>query len=294
MGENTERIRIVAKGLNPLQHEIYFVGGAVVSLYADQIDLFDHRSTEDVDVLVEIVSRGKYMILQERLRELGFREDHESSVICRWKYQGVTVDIMPLSIEILGFSNRWYAGGIKNSVLVDITDNMKINIFSYPYFMASKFEALANRKVDWRYKLKKMNLADYLKPIGFTIMLIIMGLLLNYNGLFQNLFTIITIVAVIILIPLNQILKIKKIHIYEIHVKDELEILYQDILRDRKIQLSIKESEFENKNTNIRGCSKLKIRNKSFELNQYCNKYWSNEIIEKVNKSLNELKSQEA
>lgn len=145
-------------------------------------------------------------------------------------------------------------------------------------------------------RVKKMNFADYLKPIGFTTILIFMGLLLSYigNGSFQSLFTMITIVVLIILIPLNQIFRIKRVHIYEIHVNDELEILYQDILRDRKIQFSIKEGEFEKQSTNIRGCGKLRIRSMSHELNQYCNEYWSNELIEEVCKRLNELKSQKA
>lgn len=151
MRENLERIKIVANGLKPLQEEIFFVGGAVVSFYADNIELFSHRSTDDIDVIVEILSRGKYILLQERLRALGFHEDAGTQVTCRWKYHGITVDIMPLNEEILGFSNKWYADGIKHSMEIEIDSNLKISIFKFPYFIASKFEALANRNVNWRY-----------------------------------------------------------------------------------------------------------------------------------------------
>lgn len=69
--------------------------------------------------------------------------------------------------------------------------------------------------------------------------------------------------------------------------------MYQDLLRDREISLSIEGSDFENQTTNIRGCTKLKIRSTAFEINQYCNKYWTNEVIKEVCKRLDDLKNPE-
>lgn len=146
-------------------------------------------------------------------------------------------------------------------------------------------------------KNKKMELADYFKPIGFMILLIVLGVLLNSSDgvFFQNVFSIITIIILIVLIPLNQIFRVKKIHIYEIYAEnDRIGILYQDILRDREIKLFLKESQFEKQNTNIRGCCKMKISTTTFELEQYCNKYWTNDIIEKINIKLNDLKKTRA
>lgn len=144
-------------------------------------------------------------------------------------------------------------------------------------------------------EFNKLEVGDYIKPFGFTMVLIMMAILMNStnNGLFQNSLTIVTIILLIILIPLNQIFRLKRIHIYKIQFGDSLEIYYQDILREKEVKRPINEFEFENLKTNIRGCSKLKLTNESLELNQYCNKYWTNEMIEKLNSKLNELKSQE-
>ncbi len=65
---NIARIKAVAEGLKELENEIVFVGGAVVSLYCERPDLIDLRVTDDVDVIVQIQTRGKYMMLQEKLR----------------------------------------------------------------------------------------------------------------------------------------------------------------------------------------------------------------------------------
>lgn len=151
MHEIIVRIGAIATGLAPLDKEVYFIGGVVTSLYAENPAVYHHRATDDVDVLIEITSRGKYYALQEKLRSLGFVEDAESDVICRWKYQGITVDIMPLDEGVLGFTNKWYEEGIKHAEQRDIGGGQLINIFSYPYFLATKLEALNNRKTDWRY-----------------------------------------------------------------------------------------------------------------------------------------------
>lgn len=148
---NIEEIEIIAKKLQELELEVYFIGGSVAALYADDIDTFEQRITRDIDVVIEVINRGHYYLLQERLREAGFNEDSESEVICRWIYQGIIVDIMPNDERILGFSNVWYSEGIKNSKKHLLQSGRQINIFSFPYFIATKLEALKSRGEDLRY-----------------------------------------------------------------------------------------------------------------------------------------------
>jgi predicted nucleotidyltransferase len=68
-------------------------------------------------------------------------------VICRYKYKGITVDIMPDDAGILGFTNRWYKDGIKNSSLYSLDKTLAIKIFSAPYYVASKIEAYRQRGI---------------------------------------------------------------------------------------------------------------------------------------------------
>ena len=67
------------------------------------------RGTYDVDVIAEIGSYAEYTVFSERLRALGFKEDsREGAPLCRWTHGALTLDVMPLDSQVLGFSNRWY------------------------------------------------------------------------------------------------------------------------------------------------------------------------------------------
>jgi hypothetical protein len=154
---NIVRIVAVARALVELNEEVVFIGGAVVSLYSNKPELMDLRVTDDVDIVIEIANRGKYIQLQERLRALGFQEDIESNVICRWKINGIVVDIMPNDPDIIGFTNPWYEEGYKHKIVKTVKD-IEVNIFSAPYFLATKLVALKTRPsgpdgkaIDWRW-----------------------------------------------------------------------------------------------------------------------------------------------
>lgn len=110
---NIDRIKTVSHALGALKEKIVFVGGAVISLYADRA-VFEVRATEDVDVIIEIVNYSARAALEEKLRQIGFAHDIESSVVCRFKIAGVVVDVMPTNDPSIGFTNKWYPGGLSN------------------------------------------------------------------------------------------------------------------------------------------------------------------------------------
>lgn len=145
-GKHIEMLSIVAKGLNDLKEQVVFLGGATIGLHITDTAAANIRSTDDVDCVVEISGRLKYYELEEKLRSLDFKhsmdEDHP---ICRWKYGGILVDVMPTDEAILGFSNKWYKEGIKHAETCRLPDGLKIKIFSVPYLLASKIEAFYGR-----------------------------------------------------------------------------------------------------------------------------------------------------
>lgn len=140
---NIVRIKAVANILNQLNEEFVFVGGATVSLYGDASKA-EARPTEDVDVIIELASYTGYAELDENLRKLGFENDIESGVLCRYKVQGVIVDVMPTDASVIGFSNRWYADGFKFAKTIQL-DELPVKIFTLPFFIASKIEAFKSR-----------------------------------------------------------------------------------------------------------------------------------------------------
>jgi len=146
MHDHIIRIRDIAKLLEGLNRPFVFVGGATVALYAtfpDRIE--DVRPTEDVDVVVELLSYSGYAEISEEMIALGFSNDMESGVICRFKIHGLAVDIMPTDPNVIGFSNRWYPDGFKFAETIEIDDETSVKIFSAPYFLASKWEAFKSR-----------------------------------------------------------------------------------------------------------------------------------------------------
>jgi predicted nucleotidyltransferase len=146
MHENLTRIKAVCRALEGLKQEYVFVGGATVSLYATNTALAaEIRPTDDVDVIVELATYKGYAELDERLRDLGFKNDIESGVIRRYIVQGIIVDMMPTEPSVIGFSNRWYPEGFANAIPLLLDDQTSIRIFSLPYFFAAKWEAFKGR-----------------------------------------------------------------------------------------------------------------------------------------------------
>jgi predicted nucleotidyltransferase len=147
---NLFRIKTVAQLLDSLNESVVFIGGATVSLYADD-NRAEARPTEDIDVIVEVASYNGYMELDKKLRSAGFINDIISGVICRYQVEDIIVDIMPTHPEILGFSNIWYPEGFQHAIVVDAA-GVSVDIFSLPYFIASKIEAFKSRgKNDCRF-----------------------------------------------------------------------------------------------------------------------------------------------
>ena len=140
---NITRIKAISRILKSIKKDVVFVGGATVSLYVDSKSS-EVRPTDDVDVVIELAAYNNYTQLEEELRNVGFENDKDSGIICRYMVQGIIVDIMPTNSDVLGFSNRWYEEGFENAISIMLDDD-EVKIFSFPYFIATKLEAFKNR-----------------------------------------------------------------------------------------------------------------------------------------------------
>ena len=142
-------IQEVATALKQLNQEVVFVGGSTVALYLDPETSTDIRPTDDVDLIIEVLTAAKYSALSEKLMKLRFTPDRKiNAPICRWKYLGITVDIMPLDESILGFSNKYYKTGFLYKEEFVLPNGEKIFILPFAYFLATKLEAYFNRGVN--------------------------------------------------------------------------------------------------------------------------------------------------
>lgn len=126
--------------------EVVFVGGATIALWATDQATAEFRPTDDVDVIVEVVSRPEYYRFEDRLRELGFAND-EGGVICRFRHsaQRLTLDAMPTEATILGFENRWQKEGFPRAIPVELPSGRTIRAVPPAYLLATKLEAFRSR-----------------------------------------------------------------------------------------------------------------------------------------------------
>jgi predicted nucleotidyltransferase len=142
--QNITRIKAVFNALEELANDVVFVGGATVALYADRPSN-EVRPTDDVDILVELLNYSGYSEIDAKLRAKGFENDIESGVICRYRVNGVIVDVMPTEENVLGFSNIWYPEGFRTAMYVHLDEHYKVKIFQPAWFIASKLEAFNGR-----------------------------------------------------------------------------------------------------------------------------------------------------
>jgi len=141
---NTVRIKAVANALDHLNEKVVFVGGTTISFYPDR-PVLEVRPTDDVDVIIEILNYSNRIELEEKLRSIGFSHDIESGIICRYRIQGIIVDIIPTNDPSVGFSNIWYSEGFEHAINHQIDNLNNVKILSAPYFIATKLEAHRDR-----------------------------------------------------------------------------------------------------------------------------------------------------
>jgi predicted nucleotidyltransferase len=137
-------IEKIAIALGELNEQVAFVGGSVVSLYANDWASEDVRPTKDIDITLQIASLSQLEALREELVSKGFQQSADETVICRFIYEDILVDVM--STHAIGWdpANRWFAPSFKHLILQKV-GNANIRLLSLPYFLATKFDAHSDR-----------------------------------------------------------------------------------------------------------------------------------------------------
>lgn len=108
----------------------------------------DIRSTKDIDFVVSVASYLDYQSFIERLKSRNFVEyipTEEEPPICRYKYHGIMVDVMPDDEAVLGFSNPWFKWGLANALLHTLPNGAQIQLIPPSYLLATKLSAYFGR-----------------------------------------------------------------------------------------------------------------------------------------------------
>jgi hypothetical protein len=132
--------------LAPFLDEIVFVGGVTLGLLITDKAAAPIRGTNDVDVIAEIITYADYMEFSERLRKADFTEDAgEKPLTCRWHNGDLILDVLPLSKEVLGFTNRWYPLALEHALRYTLPSGRSIRVITAPFFLGTKMEAFRGR-----------------------------------------------------------------------------------------------------------------------------------------------------
>jgi predicted nucleotidyltransferase len=143
---NIEAVKKIAIALKDLNSRVVFVGGTVVSLYIDDPAAEDVRPTKDVDISLEIASLSKLEEIRVELKRNGFIQSPEDTVICRFRFDDVMVDVMATHPIGWAPANEWFEEGFKQLQKYDLNE-ININIMPFVYFLASKLSAFLDRGI---------------------------------------------------------------------------------------------------------------------------------------------------
>lgn len=142
-----QMLTAVAKGLgSQLLPKVAFVGGCTTALHVtDELALQSIRFTDDVDLIVQIISKSHWREIQSQLRERGFSESINDDVICRMRLGELKIDFMPDDESILGLTNRWYRTAVESARYIELSSSVSIRVVDPAHFIATKLEAYKGR-----------------------------------------------------------------------------------------------------------------------------------------------------
>lgn len=146
--KNRILVERLCKHIEPLLDQIVLVGGCAVGfLITDSAQLLP-RETDYVNLTTEITTLGDYHQFAARLKVLGFSEDIETGVICRWRKDELCLDAMPMTDVGFGSVNSWFPLAIKTAIAVSLPSGGTLKHIDAPTFIASKIESFLNRGGD--------------------------------------------------------------------------------------------------------------------------------------------------
>ena len=104
------------------------------------------RVTYDVDVVAEVVTLAGYEAFQADLRAIGFAEDVEGGVVCRWRHagSGLILDVGPADPQPAGFGGRWLQPAVDAAVERELGSGTKIRVVPSVHLVATKLEAFVD------------------------------------------------------------------------------------------------------------------------------------------------------
>lgn len=131
--------------LEGMPFDFAFLGGSVLTLLVTDKSADAIRVTKDLDIMMNIRTRKEYHAADAELESRGFRHDtREDAPVCRWVLDDMTVDVLPIRSDVLGWDSTWFEEALGAADTIEL-GNRHVRIVSAPYFVALKLEAFEQR-----------------------------------------------------------------------------------------------------------------------------------------------------
>lgn len=145
MNEIVSSILSLNEKLRGVSFDFAFLGGSVLSLLVNESTADAIRVTKDIDIIAGVRTRKEFHGEERELESRGFIHDtSEDAPICRWKTDGIVVDVLPVREEVLGWKSQWFEEALLAAEKIDI-GGVSVKVISAPYFVLLKLEAFEDR-----------------------------------------------------------------------------------------------------------------------------------------------------
>ena len=142
---NLDHVMHIASRLEPLGVKFAFIGGSVIGLLVDHPEAASIRPTNDIDVVLEVVTHIDYTKMEKRLFGLKFKNDiSEGAPKCRWIVDDIKVDVLPSRDDLGQWRGRWFEEALRTATPREISGKT-INVVTASCFIATKMDAFADR-----------------------------------------------------------------------------------------------------------------------------------------------------
>ncbi|MEL6253800.1 MAG: hypothetical protein AAFR87_17460 [Bacteroidota bacterium] len=147
---NIKKIQNLATVLGEMLNNVVFVGGSVLELYVTDHAAYENRPTDDIDIIITAPTLGGFYSWEQQLEKKGFVHipEEECGKKHAWKHEELTVNLLPMFTESLGYTNRWYEEAVFHANSFLLPDETAIKIFPAAYYLAAKIEAYQQRGKD--------------------------------------------------------------------------------------------------------------------------------------------------
>jgi hypothetical protein len=98
--------------LAPFLEEVVFVGGVEIITYADYMEFRNVCA-----------------------RHSSQKTPARRPLTCRWHFGALTLDVLPLNKEVLGFTNRWCAPALAHASTFTLPSSQSIRVITAPFFL---------------------------------------------------------------------------------------------------------------------------------------------------------------